>query len=56
MDMSDDNLPGDDSDIRTMDRRLLLNDPNTQLNHTKSVQREITRQHSQNGSDHVKYF
>ena len=35
------NCRGDDTDIRTIDRRLLLNDPNTLLSHIEALQREM---------------
>ena len=41
------NCRSDDTDIRTMDRRLLLNDPNTLLSHIESLQREMTSLKSQ---------
>ena len=37
----------DDTDIRTMDRRLLLSDPNTLLNHIEALQQEMTYLKSQ---------
>nr|XP_022305868.1 short-chain collagen C4-like [Crassostrea virginica] len=41
------NCRSDDTDIRTMDRRLLLNDPNTLLNHIEALQQEMTALKSQ---------
>ncbi|XP_022305869.2 uncharacterized protein LOC111112592 [Crassostrea virginica] len=41
------NCRSDDTDIRTMDRRLLLTDPNTLLNHIEALQQEMTSLKSQ---------
>nr|XP_022303430.1 uncharacterized protein LOC111110999 isoform X2 [Crassostrea virginica] len=41
------NCRSDDNDVRTMDRRLLLNDPNTLLSHIEALQREVTSLKSQ---------
>ena len=41
------NCRSDGNDVRTMDRRLLLNDPNTLLSHIEALQREVTSLKSQ---------
>lgn len=41
------NCRSDDTDIRTMDQRLLLNDPNTLLSHIETLKREMTTLKSQ---------